>query len=289
MRKFIGRIVLLAVLVCLMALCAGAMAQSEQATFTAGVLEQNSLEESARKTWLRENGHGAVRKQVKYQPFSSLNAMLMELNAGRVDYLGMPASVGRYLAARDPEMILCVRENKPVHYHMALNRSDADFCEELNTALETLRADGTLDKLEKTYIENVDGEPEAAPLLHHEGAETHVVGITGDLPPMDYVAADGTPAGYNVALLNAISEKTGCNFELVQLDAPARLSALASGKIDLVFWIGCQTDEACETEAEEILLTASYFEDGFCYGSHSAEVLDKAMVLYGKPSGETSE
>ena len=37
--------------------------------------------------------------------------------------------------------------------------------------------------------------------------EAFVVGMTGDLPLLDYMAAAGMLVGFNVALMNAIAEK----------------------------------------------------------------------------------
>jgi ABC-type amino acid transport substrate-binding protein len=69
-----------------------------------------------------------------------------------------------------------------------------------------------------------------------EGAETVKVAVTGALPPMDYVAPDGTPAGFNTALLAEISRRMGKNIELVVVDSVGRAAALASGTVDAVFW-----------------------------------------------------
>ena len=60
--------------------------------------------------------------------------------------------------------------------------------------------------------------------------------ITGSLPPLDYVAPDGTPAGFNTAMLAEIGSRMGKNVELVQVDSIGRAAALASGAVDAVFW-----------------------------------------------------
>lgn len=64
------------------------------------------MEKSSRKHWTQTKGNSGVSKQIEYKAFSSLNTMLMELNAGRVDYLWLPSSVGNYLAADDDTLIL---------------------------------------------------------------------------------------------------------------------------------------------------------------------------------------
>lgn len=244
----------------------------------AGVLEQNSLEATSRKQWVASAA--PVRDHVKYTPFPSLNTMLMELNAGRLDFLQLPLSVGSYLTAADDTLSMNASSKASQHYHMAARAEDTTLCDELSSALLGLQEDGTLDRLAADYITNAQGAPAANATEAHEGGETHVVAVTGDLPPLDYVAADGTPAGFNVALLNAIAEKTGCNFEIVQLDAAARLSALKSGKVDLVFWIGCWSNESHEPAEDGICLTAPYFEEELCFVSNSQETLDQLVPIY---------
>lgn len=248
----------------------------------AGVLEQNSMEAASRKSWTQAKGNTEVRKHIEYKAFLSLNNMLMELKAGRADYLQLPSSVAKYLAAGDNTLIIRAQESaSPLqHYHMAARADDTALCGEMNKAIDALKADGTLDRLATDYIKNADKAPAANALVKHEGAETHVVAVTGDLPPLDYVSADGTPAGFNVALLNAISEKTGCNFEIVQLDAAARLSALESGKVDMIFWIGCWNNDGAEPKADNVCLSTPYFEESICRIGYSADILNKAMSIY---------
>lgn len=79
------------------------------------------------------------------------------------------------------------------------------------------------------------GEPEAIEFEQFEGDPIKVA-VTGSLPPMDYVAADGTPAGFNTAVLAEIGKRLGKNIELLQVDSVGRALALAQGNVDVVFW-----------------------------------------------------
>ena len=78
--------------------------------------------------------------------------------------------------------------------------------------------------LNKAEIEKIDN------------AETIRVGVTGDLPPIDYVDEAGIPAGFNTAVLAEISRRIGKNIELVSIESGARSIALSEGKVDAVFW-----------------------------------------------------
>ena len=87
-------------------------------------------------------------------------------------------------------------------------------------------------------------------------------GVCGDLPPMDFVAANGQAAGFNIALLTEIANRAQVNFELIQIETGARAISLSSGKVDAVFWTLSVTCNTCgETIYEKIdgtLATETY-------------------------------
>ena len=67
-------------------------------------------------------------------------------------------------------------------------------------------------------------------------AETIKVAVTGDLPPIDFIASDGTPTGYNTAILSEIGKRLKKNIRLISVDAGGRSAALASERADVIFW-----------------------------------------------------
>jgi ABC-type amino acid transport substrate-binding protein len=113
---------------------------------------------------------------------------------------------------------------------------------ELNAGIELLRAEGTLGRLYDQYVVNVTVDHLAAApaeLPQIEGAQTILVGINGDLPPYDYISADGKPSGFNVALMGELSRALGKNAQFVTIPSDARFSALLSRntrRMDLFFW-----------------------------------------------------
>ena len=115
---------------------------------------------------------------------------------------------------------------------------NAALRDEFNAAIADMKADGTLERLVKEQIDDAIDGGEFAPIEMPkiDGADTVKVAVTGALPPMDYVAADGTPAGFNTAVLAEIGNRIGKNIELVVVDSLGRAAALASGTVDAVFW-----------------------------------------------------
>ena len=82
---------------------------------------------------------------------------------------------------------------------------------------------------------------------------------------------DGTPAGFNTAVLAEISKRINKNIELVTIDSNARASALNSRVIDIVFWVTVPgefwTDEKAGNAPQDIdkpadlEISAPYYKD----------------------------
>ena len=137
---------------------------------------------------------------------------------------------------------------------MMLEENEA-LRDEFDVAIGAMKEDGTLQQLIDEHITKVINgeEPQVIVPDQIEGAETITVAVTGSLPPMDYIAPDGTVAGFNTALLAEIGQRTGKNIEIVVVDSLGRVAALASGTVDAVFWTRTSSNaqgSAAATEAE---------------------------------------
>ena len=198
--------------------------------------------------------------------YDSLDAMLMALNARDIDELSVYYKTGQYLCATNDNLELLYTinadvENKAFAELVLTGNMSNDFAflmmddkealrDEFNNAIGDMKADGTMDKLINEQIEALVNGTEVKPVTMPviEDTETVKVAVTGALPPMDYVAADGTPAGFNTAVLAEISQRIGKNIELVVVDSIGRATALSSGTVDAVFWT--RTNEMAAHYAE---------------------------------------
>ena len=146
-----------------------------------------------------------------------------------------------------------------------MRAEDTTLKKEFDDAILKITLDGTLARLTKTYIIDENAEPPAVDMPHFDGAQTIKVAVTGDLPPLDYVTADGKPAGFNTALLSAISKIVGKNFELVQVAGGARTAALSSKQVDVIFWVTVPLDETIVPQnldkPDDAIVTEPYFTD----------------------------
>ncbi|MBE5969806.1 MAG: transporter substrate-binding domain-containing protein [Lachnospiraceae bacterium] len=186
--------------------------------------------------------------------YDSLDSMLMALNAGDITSMSVYLSTANYLCATNEDLVINnsnIDETVDNTYSRIVTRgilsnsfsflmldSNTALRDEFNTAIQAMKDDGTLDTLISEQIEAYKNgsEIKAVSLPQIAGAETVKVAVTGALPPMDYVAADGSPAGFNTAVLAEISQRIGKNIEIVVVDSIGRAAALSSGTVDVVFW-----------------------------------------------------
>ena len=222
---------------------APAPAANEQQAGTAGALMPIGLDEEGYKRWTKNiaevEGQATYTAPSKVVFFDNMNAMIMALKSKQIDRFAAPGRVGAYIVARNDDFKLIDNNLKPIlGYSMAMQEKSAAQIEEINTAIKAMKKDGTLDKLIKENITDLGGaDPVAKPLPVIEGAETLKVAVTGDMPALDVILADGTPAGFNVAFLGELGKRINKNFELVDIEAGARSAALSSGQVDILFWV----------------------------------------------------
>ena len=196
--------------------------------------------------------------------YDSLNALLLGLQSGEVVNIMLPYYTAKYLSASDeniklsveyhPENVTCLAEWALARisdgYSFLLKNDHTELRDEIDAQLTAMKEDGTLRKLIDEHIVKVaeGGEPVAVEFEQFEGDPIRV-GVSGDLPPMDYKAADDSFAGFNTAVLAELGKRLQKNIELVQVDNVARALALSEGKVDVVFWTRALSEDLVEQRA----------------------------------------
>jgi ABC-type amino acid transport substrate-binding protein len=175
---------------------------------------------------------------IKIVYVDSLTDGLLMLRSNKVDYLMTMRFTARYLAQRNDDLVIYGSEDTSYTTHIIFNPEKQAQLERVNAAIAAMQADGTLDQLVQQWITDlpVGDEPSGAKIPVIQGAETIKMGISGDEPPLDYIAADGMPGGFNVAVLSEIGRRANLNFELVTVNSNARFASLYSGRIDSFLW-----------------------------------------------------
>lgn len=206
---------------------------------------------------------GLNRKEVPAVKFyDSQMAMQLGLNRGEVDAIVAPDFVGEYILRNAPEY--CLKGffllKRQIAIAIGFSEERAELCKRFDEALKALTENGMTSHLARYYLSGPEAEnPQPVAFDKFEGAETVNVLVTGDIPPLDYVDAGGTPAGYNTALLAELGRWLHVNINLVSSESGTRVAALTSGRVDAVFWIEIMPDGKQFDKPEGVLVTRPYY------------------------------
>ncbi len=196
--------------------------------------------------------------------YDSLIEMQMALNKGAVDEIDLPEAVGEYVINTNSDYsVAAVAISKPVYFAFGFKEKRGEtLCAKFNEALKAMKEDKTLALLHAEYLVNPGiNMPKPAEFQKFDGAETIKIAVTGDLPPIDFIAADGTPAGFNTAILAEIGKRLKINIELFNINAGARAAALTSGRADVVFWFQVRMGEGVQPDVPKgVILSDSYYD-----------------------------
>ena len=235
------------------------------------------VSEAGKDEWMQEDGlQGFLLEIVKTRRvihfFDSLLSLQMALRSGRLDEIVLPEAVGMYLLTNNNDYDIQFSLNMmPSTISFGFKAGNTSLQSEFNRAIASMKKDGTLAKLEQDYIKDLGAEkPERVEFQTFKGAKTIKAAVTGDLPPIDYIGSDGTPAGYNTAILAEIGKRLKKNIRLISVDAGGRSAALSSERADVVFWYrnteGMKTPKKLKAKgfmkdtAAGVILSDPYYE-----------------------------
>ena len=201
-------------------------------------------EESAKQEWedydLLEGFLSELVKARRVVHFyDSLLAMQMALRARHIDEMVLPEPVVMYLIANNPTEyeIQFSLNMMPSTISFGFKAGNNALKNDFDKAIKAMKKDGTLMTIQERFITNIGaGEPEEVKFTEFKGSKPIKVAVTGDLPPIDYIAADGHATGYNTAILSEIGKRLKRNIRIISVDAGGRSAALASERADVVFW-----------------------------------------------------
>ena len=169
--------------------------------------------------------------------FDTVTDMVMALGADKIDGMEFILPAGKYFLKQNPQKYVTLLQAQGVDYFLSMGfLKGSKWFEPFNSAIKAMNEDDTILFLTAKYVDYPKAEMKPITFEKYPDAETVKIAITGDMPPIDYIAADGTPAGFNTALLAEIGKRLKVNIELLSINAGARAAALSSGRADGVFW-----------------------------------------------------
>ena len=210
--------------------------------------------------------------------YSSMNQMIMALNAGEIDEMLFPEAQAEYFLSVNPDHVIkcmVMMKDAPFLFSFGFSKENEELCGKFSQALAEMKRDGTLVTLYGKYIMGADtavfeesaiADPSRmsqAPVVFRkfDDAPEIRIAVTGDMPPIDYIAPDGSAQGFNAAILAEICGRLGLNVKLQNIESGARVAMLASGRSDAVFWFEHKRGAKDSHDAPEgVILSEPYYQ-----------------------------
>ena len=205
--------------------------------------------------------HGEGEDKFKF--YDSLIDLEFALRRGDIDVIVVPSVVADYMLNVNRNFAFEGLENvKPVSLVFGFNKNDVERRDKFNSALKSMKEDGTLSKIIDDYLITPEfDEPEPVKFENFDGADTIRIAVTGDLPPIDLVSASGAPAGFNTAVIAEIGRRLKMNIVLTDIDSGSRAAALVSGRVHAVFLYFQFLDSSLNFDAPDgVILSEPYYD-----------------------------
>ena len=270
------------VLCALVMLLVFATASFAAETHRVGMLERLNVTPAEFQKIIANSGHVVVMANNQVQPefvfYRSLSQMIMAVNAGEIDEILLPETVAEYfLNAHSDYIINCVviTPKDPFLLSFGFFENNKELAEKFNKALAEMKRDGTLITLQGKYIlgantamleerfitDHNTSVPNPVVFRKFDDAPEIKAAVTGDMPPIDYIAPDGSANGFNAAILAEIAGRLGMNVKLQNIESSARAAMLSSGRSDVVFWFEHKRANSTKYDVPEgIILSEPYYE-----------------------------
>ena len=171
--------------------------------------------------------------------YDNLTLMQMALSKGEIDVITTPECVGEYMLRTNSLLKLrgFMLNKNATALAFGFLEEKKELRDRFSKAVEDMEREGAIGLLARDFISGPQAiNPPAVEIAKFDDAETINAAITGDQPPLDYIAEDGTPAGFNTAILAEIGRRLHVNINPVIVETASRAVSLTSGRADVVFW-----------------------------------------------------
>jgi polar amino acid transport system substrate-binding protein len=165
--------------------------------------------------------------------YNSSADMVMALKTKKISAALLDALAASVLIKTNSELGILDNDVLTLPLGMGFNKKDKDLLNRFNNYLKTAKSDGSFDVIYNRWYK---GDPEKAqmPKFKRVSAEKKlVVGVAvEDLPYVAYM--NGEYVGIDIEIVQNLAQNEGFDLEIVTMEFPALVTALISGKVDMI-------------------------------------------------------
>ena len=140
-------------------------------------------------------------------------------------------------------------------YAFVLSKDNTTLLDQINQALDELKADGTIDNIEKNWV-GAESELGKYPYEKKDIGRSNgtiTIGTNAEFPPYESYS-DGQIVGIDIDIMQAVCDKLGMDLQIEDMAFDSIITAVTSGKVD----VGASGFTITEERKKNVNFTDSY-------------------------------
>ncbi len=164
------------------------------------------------------------------QSFQSISDTIAALSAGKIDYATATEPIAQLYMRENPDLTYVLPALYTCDVSIGMAKGNDELKAKINEVIARLRADGTIDAIQKKWCEDGDYSMDDVPV--REDGEVLTVAYSPTDEPSTFMY-NGHAAGMDVEIIMRVAYELGMRCEFQDMNFTAKLAALTSGKVDL--------------------------------------------------------
>jgi len=196
--------------------------------------------------------------------------MMLSLKTGKIDAAMFDLITARLILKHNADLAILSDDVFSMPLGLGFDKKNRALRDKFNLFLKEIHEDGTYDQMYQRWFVD-DAEASVMPEIknHPSGKKLMVAVSVEDLP---YVAwMNGEYVGFDIEMVRRFAERAGYNIEIITIDFPGLIAALASGKVDMI------TDGIAISEERSKQID---FSDSYAYFETAVVAAKKNMQTY---------
>lgn len=180
---------------------------------------------------------------------------IQALKLGKIDCVVIDEQPGIEFVKKNSNIRIIDEEFSLEDYAFCVSKENTELLAQINTAIEKLQADGTIDNIIKNYI-GTEEEIGAYPYVSKDVARTNgtlIIGTNAEFPPYEYYE-NNQITGIDMDIMRAVSDELGMDMQIEDMAFDSIIAAITSGKVN----VGASGFTVTEDRKKNINFTDTY-------------------------------
>lgn len=170
----------------------------------------------------------------KIERYNKAADAVMSLKQGKIDCIIIDEQPAIVFVSKNNDLMILDEEFTSEEYAICVRKGNTELLSRINVALNTLREDGTLVRINKNYI-GTDEEKGTMPYVKKNIERpngTLVVATNAEFPPYEYFD-NGEITGIDMDIMQAVCDELGMELKIENMEFDSIITAVNAGKADV--------------------------------------------------------